>query len=117
MTINYPRFTFSGEKVFELPKRFWSDHEERALLCSDICPDQEAHSDARNERVIEGPKHYRVTLTAIDATELGSDANHYTDVMWWSDNPENLGLQVSARATLKRLEGYARNPGMTKETK
>ncbi len=106
--MNYPTFNFPGSRSFELPKRFWEDHMERGCRCSDICPEQDAHEEAYSVRVIEGKHHYLVSLTAIDATELASDSYHYTDVVWWSENPENLGLQTSARAILKRLEGYAR---------
>ena len=119
--LNYPRFTYEGTKVIKVPKRFWEDHEERGLLCSDKCSEQEQHADDRDQIVYETAKEYWLTLTAVDATELASDADYYAFYIALGMDIEgrrwNFGLISSARATSKRLEGYAHNPGMTKETK
>ena len=117
--LDYPQFTYKGTRTIKVPKRFWEDHEARGLLCSDECPEQEQHADARDVIVYDAGKEYWLNLTAVDATELASDADYYAFHIALGMDVEgrrlNFGLISSARATSKRLEGYARNPGMTKE--
>ena len=107
MTLNYPRFTFPDEKVFDVPPAFWADHVYRGCRCAEDCPNLKAHETDD----VSNPKS--ILMNAEDANELGSDASYYTDAVSFMGSAY-LGLQSSARATIKRLEGYARNPGMTR---
>lgn len=46
----------------------------------------------------------RVTATGAALNELCSDAWHYSDCVGWANEPQMLGLQMSAKATVRRLE-------------
>jgi hypothetical protein len=95
---------FEGEKKFLVPARFWEDHVERACRCAEDCPERRgAHEGDYGFKTTKG---YLVKLTALDASELRSDALYYSDVVRWTGAPEHLGLQSSARATVKRLDAY-----------
>ena len=85
-------------REYILPKRFWEDHVDRALRC--VCEGYPHDEDGLGELTSRG---YRVTLVETDAKELLSDARHYSDYLRWGGDPSCLGLQTSARATVKRL--------------
>ena len=85
-------------KTYDLPKKFWEDHVDRALRC--VC---EGFIHDEDNYGKDTGRHYRVELAERDAAELLSDAKHYSDVVNWSGSPESIGLQSSARATVKRL--------------
>lgn len=87
--------------TYIVPKAFWEDHIERACRCAESCPDREIHSEEDTYGVLTS-KGYRVELNEVDLAELISDARHYSNVTQWS-SPENIGLQSSARATVRRL--------------
>ncbi len=98
-------FTYSGDRTFDTPARFWEDHLERACRCAEDCPDQEAHAATQHDiPMVSG--RYRVTLSALDANELMSDARHYSDYASWGGDSSGIGLQSSARATVTRLAAY-----------
>ena len=99
------KFTFAGERVFDVPPAFWADHVYRGCRCAEDCPRLEAHEtdDVSNSA--------RILMTAEDVNELISDASYYTEAASFMGR-EYFGLQQSAKATLKRLQGYARNEGM-----
>ncbi len=77
---------------------------ERGLRCAEDCYRLEDHTDYRDT---DQPP--RILMSATDANELLSDATHYSDFVNWSGSKEGFGLQQSARATVRKLEGYARN--------
>ncbi len=97
--------TWPGERTVDVPARFWEDHLERACRCADECPDRDAHQASQYDfPMVSG--RYRVTLSALDANELFSDARHYSDYTTWGDY-SGIGLQSSARATVRRLTASA----------
>lgn len=103
-------FDYNGWETFHVPARFWQDHIERACRCGDDCPDKEEHQTTAQTVGSTGGRmrngRYVVTLNAIDANELLSDARHYSDYTSWGDPYQGIGLQSSARATVARLEAY-----------
>ncbi len=101
--MNFHHFDYSDTRSFDLPKTFWNDHLERGCRCSDICPIPSEHLDGDGTVYA---RFVRVSLTAIDANELLSDADFYS-TEWRSMEPafEYAGLGRSAQATVKRLLG------------
>lgn len=94
-------FTFDGTRTFVVPAAFWNDHVDRACRCGEGCPGRV--DDHGGDYGVETSRGVRVDLNSIDANELLSDARHYSDVTRWA-SPEYIGIQSSARATVKRLE-------------
>ncbi len=97
--------TWPGERTFDVPARFWEDHLDRGCRCADACPDRDAHIAGQYDTAVSKAGH-RVTLSAVDANELASDARHYSDYTTWGDS-SGIGLQSSARATVRRLDAQA----------
>jgi len=94
-------FNYTGTRSFDLPKPFWNDHLERGCRCSDICPIRSEHLD---DDGTEYARFHRVSLTAIDANELLSDADFYsTEWKYMSDGFSWAWLGSSAQATVRRL--------------
>ena len=92
------------EVTIEVPARFWVDHVDRGLRCDARCPYQEEHqAEQYGKKTARG---YTVPLSAADIVELRSDAEHYSDYAAWG-SPEGIGLQSSARATVRRLDRHA----------
>ena len=84
-----------------VPRAFWIDHVERALRCGETCPDRDRHQEETTWP--ETSRGYDVELSDADRFELLSDARHYSDYTTWGSH-EGIGIQSSARATVKRLE-------------
>jgi hypothetical protein len=79
--------------TFKLPKRFLQDHENRMCL-------RDANDEVisiEDVLVKQTKTHYFVALTVEQANELMSDADYY------STEIDELGLQTSAKATIKVL--------------
>lgn len=79
-----------------VPKRFIEDHASRDLLDLDAV------------KVGETKTHYFVELSAEQAFELWSDANHYSCKEMAGEYIESCGLGFvsSARATRQALDGF-----------
>jgi hypothetical protein len=91
--------------TYQLPKAFWIDHVERGCRCSELCPDRDAHEAAGEGYAFDGretSKHFILSLSDLDAAELLSDSEHYTDAVR-SMGPDFLGLQSSAKATVRAI--------------
>jgi hypothetical protein len=88
-------------ETYEVPARFWQDHLDRDCRCHEDCPDKDTHQADTGQPTSKG---YRVVLTDLDKAELLSDADYYSDAVQMMGS-EYIGLQASARATVKRLTG------------
>jgi hypothetical protein len=86
-----------------VPARFWEDHLDRGCRCHEACPDRAEHEGDGGYGTLTS-KGYRVELTGIDAQELASDARHYSNAVQMMGS-DYIGLQSSARATVRRLAG------------
>jgi hypothetical protein len=74
-----------------LPATFYYDHQDR-----DLPTPYPVHTTKR---------HVYVAADDADLLELLSDARHYASDQGW--DPSLRGLQASARATIKAIEGRA----------
>jgi len=86
-------------KTYRLSKKFISDHAKRGCLTrtGGCVGDRIKIVDVL---VKETKSHYFVNLNDAQANELMSDADYYG---YWSDQ-NDIGLRMSARATVKVLE-------------
>ena len=77
--------------IIDIPKAFATDHEERDL--------------PTGEKVKALARTIRYRCTAPELREWLSDAEYYSDCagQGWDMGPYGLGLQSSARGTVKRL--------------
>ena len=90
--------------TIRLPKRFWEDHVDRGLWLDERL-DESGETYGKDVGRL-----YEVELTDDDLAELLSDARHYSDVTTWASS-EYIGLQSSARATVKRIEALDADDG------
>lgn len=88
-------------KTYKLTKKFISDHAKRGLLTTTgKCGDGSQKLRLLDVIVKETKSHYFVNLNEGQANELMSDADYYG---YYSDQID-IGLRMSARATVKVLE-------------
>lgn len=79
--------------AYTIPRVFFDDHIGRDLPPYDY------------EGVVKKDKStYTILLTPDEVSELLSDADHYSSVVWWAEDGSYFGLQSSARATVKRIK-------------
>lgn len=89
------------QTTYKLSKRFVNDHAKRGCLTTTgKCGDGSQKLRLLDVLVKETKSHYFVSLNEGQANELMSDADYYG---YYSDQPD-IGLRMSARATVKVLE-------------
>jgi hypothetical protein len=90
----------TSKTTYIVPRAFFDDHINREL------PPFDAGTCSLPDGVIVKTTRstYTVLLTTDEMAELWSDADYYSDIVKMSEDNSYLGLQTSARATVKRLQ-------------
>jgi hypothetical protein len=97
-----------------VPRVFFDDHDDRGLLSTHSqapAPNGALEPDGtpRLWRIVvkEAKSTYTVQLTLDDIMGLHGDAENYSDMREWCDAAkEYLGLIMSAKATVKRIDKW-----------
>jgi len=90
----------TSKTAYIVPRAFFDDHINRELAPFDPA----THSLPEGVIIKTARSTYTVMLTDDEAGELWSDADYYSAIVSMSGDNSDLGLQTSARATVKRLQ-------------